>query len=110
MDILVPTFKDLLTLEYSLTISLSVSLLPFEMFKISTQPPSSALFPDVSTSSMLESHRKHPIEEEAMEVDFEEFERDLGEGSSTGLRSTVTPGEVIASSRDFMRSVGLTSS
>ena len=100
-------FQDLLTSPRILIDDLSISLLSFEMFKISTQPPSSALFPDASSSSMLESHRKHPIEEEAMEVDFEEFERDLGEGSSTGLRSTVTPGEVIASSRDFMRSVGL---
>lgn len=73
------------------------------MFTITTRPPGSS--PYASASSTPSTHRKHAAEEEAMDVDFEEFQRDLGEGSSTGDKSIVSPGEPISSAKEFMRSV-----
>ena len=67
------------------------------MFKITTKPPTSALFP--SQDEVPSSHRKHPAELEGMDID----DHDMGGPSS--LAGVVTPGEVITSAKVFMRFV-----
>lgn len=46
-------------------------------------------------------HQKHPAEVDGMDLDG----NDLGEGPSSLRRTVVSPGEVITSSREYMRSV-----
>lgn len=70
------------------------------MFKITTRPPTSALFPDQDASSS--THRRHPAELAGMM----DIDHDVGEGSST-LAGVVTPGEIITSAREFMRYIDL---
>jgi len=76
------------------------SAIPYKtiMFKVTTRPPTSALFP--SQDEAPSTHRKHPAELDGMDID------DLGEGPSS-LASVVTPGEVITSAKEFMRYVPL---
>ena len=72
------------------------------MFKITTRPPkSSPSFPDETPSTHRRKHRRHPIEIDAMDLDRD----DLGEGPSSLRRTVVSPGEVITSSKEYMRSV-----
>ena len=74
------------------------STIPYNisMFKITTKPPTSALFPSQDEAPL--THRKHPAELDGMDID------DLGEGPSS-LAGVVTPGEVITSAKEFMRYV-----
>lgn len=65
------------------------------MFKVTTRPPSSALFAD--DSALVSAHRRNSAELDGMDVDD-----DLGEGPSN-LAGVVTPGEVITSAKEFMR-------
>lgn len=65
------------------------------MFKITTRPPTSALFP--SQDEVPSSHRKHPAELEGMDID------DIDMGGPSNLAGVVTPGEVITSAKEFMR-------
>jgi hypothetical protein len=67
------------------------------MFKITTKPPTSALFP--SQDEVPSSHRKHPAELEGMDIDDHDF------GGPSSLAGVVTPGEVITSAKEFMRFV-----
>ena len=67
------------------------------MFKITTRPPTSALFP--SQDEVPSSHRKHPAELEGMDID------DVDMGGPSSLAGVVTPGEVITSAKEFMRFV-----
>jgi hypothetical protein len=68
------------------------------MFKITTRPPTSALFP--SQDEVPSSHRKHPAELEGMDID------DVDTGGPSSLAGVVvTPGEVITSAKEFMRFV-----
>jgi exosome complex component RRP4 len=69
------------------------------MFKITTRPPTSALFP--SQDEIPSSHRKHPAELEGMDIDDEDM------GGPSNLAGVVTPGEVITSAKEFMRYVPL---
>lgn len=69
------------------------------MFKVTTRPPTTSIFPEESIPS---THRRHPAEIDGMDID----EKDLGEGSSS-LVGVVTPGEVITSAKEFMRYAGL---
>jgi hypothetical protein len=81
--------------ELMLTIILYTTLQP-TMFKITTRPPTSALFP--GQDSAPSTHRKHPAEMAGMM----DIDNDVGEGSST-LAGVVTPGEIIVSAKEFMR-------
>jgi len=85
-------------LQPSSTVSiLNHHLLGATMFKITTKPPSSALFP--SQDEVPSSHRKHPAELERMDIDDHDF------GGPSSLAGVVTPGEVITSAKEFMRFV-----
>jgi hypothetical protein len=69
------------------------------MFKVTTRPATTSIFPEESVPS---THRRHPAELEGMDIDID-TKNDLGEGPSS-LVGVVTPGEVITSAREFMRS------
>jgi hypothetical protein len=73
------------------------------MFTINVAPPPVLTYSDDPTPA-LATHRVHPdvaFDEDAMDVD------DLGEGSSSGIKSMLTsPGEVITSTKDYMRYAG----
>lgn len=69
------------------------------MFKVSTRPATTSIFPEESIPS---THRRHPAELDGMDIDDKDF--DHGEGPSS-LVGVVTPGEVITSAKEFMRSV-----
>jgi hypothetical protein len=68
------------------------------MFKVTTRPPTSALFPD--QDDIPSTHRRHPAEMAGMM----DVDNDLGEGPST-LAGVVTPGEIIVSAKEYMRYV-----
>jgi hypothetical protein len=63
---------------------------PIDMFKITTRPPASALA--FAQDAIPETHR-------GLAMDLDD---DLGEGPS---RRVVSPGEIITSSKDYMRCV-----
>lgn len=66
------------------------------MFRITLRPPVVNLgFEDETPST----HRKHPAELDAMDVDGNIH----GEGPSSLRRTVVGPGEIITSSREYMR-------
>ncbi|KAK8864183.1 hypothetical protein IAR55_001429 [Kwoniella newhampshirensis] len=72
------------------------------MFSVTSIPPSSTLsFADDIPSS----HRKHPAELDAMDVDEVGFEDEYG-GAGPSKRTIVTPGEIITSSKEYMRGHG----
>lgn len=72
------------------------------MFKVTTRPPTSALFPDIVASAASSTHRRNPADTGGMDIDYND--NDLGEGPSN-LAGVVTPGEVITSAKEFMRFV-----
>ena len=70
------------------------------MFKVTQRSASSVLaFSDDPEG--FETHRRHPAELEAMDVD--EGGMEAGPSTLPGGRSIVSPGEVITSSKEFMR-------
>ncbi|WRT66131.1 uncharacterized protein IL334_003084 [Kwoniella shivajii] len=67
------------------------------MFVIKTVPPSST---QTFADDMPATHRKHQIEIDAMQVDEDEY------GAGPSKRTIVTPGEIITSSKEYMRGHG----
>jgi exosome complex component RRP4 len=75
------------------------------MFKVIQHPPGTSILslPEIPTT-----HSLHPAELEGIRVDGMELDgpADVWEGSSAGVRrSVVSPGEVITSSKEYMRCV-----
>jgi exosome complex component RRP4 len=79
------------------------------MFTITSRPPASALAITAESSSSYATHRRHPDEQDAMDLDGEDDEYGLGEGSGAGGagaiggRAIVGPGEGITSAKEYMR-------